>query len=194
MRLRILAVSVAGLSIFLGTPAGSSPEATKASVPQKAQRPDGVLTVSRDAYAKGSVVKFEFTVTNPTSGPVHFDFDTAQQFDVTVVDPHGVEAWRWAQGRMFAQMLTAIDLKPGESKLYTATWNTSTAMVLPTGSYTATATLTPVLRRAVRGSLLINPTVDPNNLGRATRAQDTGVAFEVNATTVVTASTKFTIS
>ena len=67
--------------------------------------------------------------------------------------------------------------------------------MLPVGAYTATATITPAIHRAVRGGLLVNPDVDPNNIGQPTRTgPESGSVIEVNVTSIVTATTKFTIS
>src|SRR5580704_12079068 len=165
MRYRMLALSIAGLSTLIGAPAisASSGQSARAAIEQPAHATDhavGVLSTSHTDYTKGRTIEFTFVVQNPTQSTVHYDFATGQQFDITVVDPHGVEIWKWSQDRLFTQQLTAIDLKPGDSKTYHASWPTGSASFLPTGSYTATAMLTPTIRPAVRGGLLIDPVRD----------------------------------
>jgi len=196
MRFGTYTLPVAGL-LAAGVVAVALPGHAASTRPPSQSRethPAGTLATDHTAYSRSGTVTFKFAVTNPTNSAIHFDFDTAQQFDITVTDPHGVESWRWSQDRVFAQMLTAIDLKPGQSKVYTATWNTVDARALPAGTYTATAKLTPVIRQAVRGGILVDPNVDPNNMGRPNKAGSAGAAFEVNATPGVSANTSFTIS
>jgi hypothetical protein len=214
MQYRTSAVSIAALliaggafaqssSTALGPSGGSGPggqSARSAPIPQTgpklAGRPVGSLVTGRGDYARGSTVVFRFTVKNPSAVPIHYDFNTAQQFDITVTDPHGVEVWRWSTGRLFAQALTAVDLKTGESKTYTASWSTAdVGRPLPTGTYAATATLTPTVRPAVRGGVLVSPDVDPNNVGLPTRGSaEAGAVVQVNVTPGVTATTKFTLT
>jgi hypothetical protein len=210
MRYGALALSVAGLlatgfgalaqsSTALGPSGETGATGRIAPIPQTlphdANRPAGTLTAARASYPRGSTVVLHFTVKNTTSSMLHYDFSTAQQFDVTVTDPNGVEVWKWSQGRMYAQVLTAIDLRPGESKGYSATWNTSAMRPLMTGTYTATASLTPTVRPAIRGGLLVSPDVDPNNVGQPTRGNaESGAVIQVNVTPGVSASTKFTIT
>jgi len=196
MRYGTYALPIAGLLavgvVAVGLPGDAA--STRQPSQSRENHPTGTLATDHTNYARSGTVTFKFAVTNPTNSAIHFDFDTAQQFDITVTDPHGVETWRWSQDRVFAQMLTAIDLKPGQSKVYTVTWDTAGARALPAGTYTATAKLIPVMRQAVRGGILVNPDVDPNNMGQPNRANRVGAAFEVNATPAVSANTSFTIS
>lgn len=192
----LLAAGVGALAqsgIGVGETARPSP--IPQSLPHDTSRPVGTLLTAQTDYPRGGTIVFHFNVSNPTNSSIHYDFSTAQQFDVAVTDPNGVVVWRWSQNRAFEQALTAIDLRPGETKHYTAVWYTKDTPSLSAGTYTATATLTPTVRPAVRGGLLVNPDMDPNNVGMATQGRvERGVVVQVNVTPRVSASTKFSIS
>lgn len=199
MGYRLLALSIAGLSTMIAAPVVAVPSGQSGTgVDQSAHPTDratGALTTSRANYIKGHRVEFTFVVQNPTSSTVHYDFATGQQFDVTIVDPHGVEIWKWSQDRLFTQQLTALDLRPGESKTYSAIWDTGTATFVPAGQYTATATLTPTVRPAIRGGMLVDPVRDPDNVGQPTLSTtESGQVIQVNVTHGVSATAKFMIS
>jgi len=194
MRYRLLFVSIAGLSILCGAPACSHASPQQPASGTRPEHPTGTLTTAKPAYAKGDAIEFTFTIDNATSSTVHYEFSTGQQFDVDVTDPHGVEIWKWSADRVFTQQLTSIDLKPGDHKTYTAEWNTSGVKFLPTGLYSATATITPTIRPAVRGGLLIETERDPDNMGRPTMGStESGDVIEVNVTNKVAALAKFSI-
>ena len=85
-------------------------------------------------------VALTFTVRNMTPAPVQLSFPSALRCDF-VVRAHGSddELWRWSDGRMFAAMLGARTLAPGETMECSARW--TPASPAPTGALTATATL-----------------------------------------------------
>ena len=60
MRSRILALSIAGLSILAGTPSASF--ATSKTAARAPQHPTGSLSTSRPDFTRGNTVDFEFTV------------------------------------------------------------------------------------------------------------------------------------
>jgi hypothetical protein len=150
----------------------------------------GILTTDNLEYRRGDPVRFHFVVKNVTHGTVHYDFESGRQFDIAVTDSRGIEVWRWSRGHAFAEQLTAFDLKPGDSKAYTATWMPTAA----TGVFNAVANLTPAVRPAVRGGITFNPDTDPNNMGTPTVTKlQSGSVVEVNVTPSVSASVKVKI-
>jgi hypothetical protein len=152
----------------------------------------GTLTTDRGEYRPGKPIRFRFVVTNDSKTSVHYDFDTAQQFDIEVTDAQGTDAWRWSWGRAFGRRFTGFDLKPGASKTYTATWSHSWGS---TGMFTATARLIPATRPAIRGGFVVDPDVDPSNTGQPERSPiENGNVVEVNVTPPISAMTQFSIT
>ena len=65
----------------------------------------------------------ELTVFNRTAENLTFDFRDAQHYDFIIEDAEGNSVWRWAEGRMFAQVLGEETLGPGrEEVVYTETY------------------------------------------------------------------------
>lgn len=73
------------------------------------------------SYKPGQEVELILKATNPGPGDVALRFASAQQFDFVISD-HGRPIWRWSDGRMFAQIITDLPLRAGESKIYRARW------------------------------------------------------------------------
>lgn len=90
---------------------------------------------SLDATASRDAVAFAFTVRNDGDRAVELSFPDARTHDVVAL-ADGAEAWRWSDGRLFAQVVTADTLAPGESVTYDAEWTDP-----PPGEYEAVATL-----------------------------------------------------
>lgn len=55
---------------------------------------------------------------NPGPGPRRLCFPTAQAFEARVL-AGGRELWRWSAGRAFAQVVTELELGPGEERRWT---------------------------------------------------------------------------
>ena len=90
------------------------------------------LTTDKAIYAAGESIVMELIVFNRTGGNLTFDFRNAQHYDFIIEDAGGNTAWRWAEGRMFAQVLGEETLGPGrEEVVYTETY----AGALQPGSY-----------------------------------------------------------
>ncbi|MFC4406229.1 BsuPI-related putative proteinase inhibitor [Haloarchaeobius iranensis] len=94
------------------------------------------LTGQLDVDASADEVSFSFTVTNDDPDPVDLQFSNAQTHDVLVVEDGDTAIWSFAEGRMFAQMLTSRTLDAGESVTYDCAWDDPEP-----GSYIATAFL-----------------------------------------------------
>jgi len=90
-------------------------------------------------------------VHNAGSAPQRLEFPTARTHDFAVSDAHGVEVWRWSRGRLFAQVLSEIELAPGQSQRFAAAWD----------QRTASGALAPAGRYRVVGSLACSPAPPP---------------------------------
>lgn len=115
------------------------------------------LTADLDADVDDSAVTFAFAVSNEGTDPVGFQFPTAQSVEVVVTERGGDTAeasgggdasaerdgeqpddpaWRYSEGRAFAQVVTEVILEPGETLTRTVTWSDPSP-----GEYVATAQL-----------------------------------------------------
>lgn len=92
----------------------------------RANGPDSALQVYAQtgsrSYKQGDEVELILKLINPGPEPVVLQFPTSQQVDFIIAD-HGRPIWRWSEGRIFAQVVTALRLAGGESKTYAARWN-----------------------------------------------------------------------
>lgn len=97
---------------------------------------EGRLEADVSTDGRGStVVEFSFRVTNTCPDPVELQFSDACKAEFIVTDD-GREVWRYTDGKLFAQMLSAERLAPEETATYEAEWTTPRP-----GGYVATAEL-----------------------------------------------------
>ncbi len=81
------------------------------------------LTTDKAIYAAGESIVMELIVFNRAAESLTFDFRDAQHYDFIIEDAEGNSVWRWAEGRMFAQVLGEETLGPGrEEVVYTETY------------------------------------------------------------------------
>ena len=92
---------------------------------------DGTL----DASVTDDGVAFELTVENTGPDPEELSFPNALKADFAVLDSDA-EIWRFADGKMFAQMIQQERIDPGASATYRGLWESPTP-----GSYTVVGTL-----------------------------------------------------
>jgi hypothetical protein len=94
------------------------------------------IKTDKTAYSLGAPVVLSFTVENNTTDDMVIRFSSGKQYDFWVVKD-GNEVWRWSKGKVFTQALVSITLKPGERKVYEATWNQrgNDGKQIPPGSY-----------------------------------------------------------
>ena len=96
------------------------------------------VTTDKAIYAAGESIVIELTVFNRAAEDLTFNFMNAQHYDFIIEDAEGNSVWRWADGRMFAQVLGEETLGPGrEQVVYTETH----AGPLPPGGYEVTGAL-----------------------------------------------------
>ena len=81
------------------------------------------LSTDKGIYAAGDSIVMELVVFNRTPESLIFDFRDAQHFDFIIEDMEGNRVWRWADGRMFIQVLGEEILGPGRAEvIYTGTY------------------------------------------------------------------------
>ena len=117
-------------------PCGQSPPASEELKPME-------LKTDQTSYSPGEPVRISLVVTNTTRQPVTYQFSSSQQYDFWALRD-GREIWRWSRDKFFAQMLTSLTLKPGESKTFAQTWNLrdNSGQPAPDGAYIMMGQLT----------------------------------------------------
>jgi len=81
------------------------------------------LTTDKAIYAAGESIVMELIIFNRGAESLTFDFRNAQHYDFLIEDAEGNSVWRWAEGRMFAQVLGEETLGPGRGEVvYTETF------------------------------------------------------------------------
>lgn len=168
--------------------------ANKIILPQTA---GAQLITNHATYPVGQPVQLQFRVTNPTKKPMRYDFASAQQADFTVADSSGNTLWDSTQNTVSFHGITHLVLAPGQSHVYTATWNQRDlkARPVPAGAYTISAHLIPMPSVVVSGGLIVNTDRDPANLGMPMKGKsETGETIQQNTTPSVSASTRIKIA
>jgi hypothetical protein len=93
------------------------------------------------SFQRGELITFELTLRNRTRETVHLDFASGQQWNFFVFNSGwDTPRWRWSDDQVFTQAATRITLAPGESRVFSITWNqisTHTGEALPPGAYEA---------------------------------------------------------
>ena len=75
-------------------------------------------------FDSGEEVEMTMTLINCGDNDVSLTFPTAQRYIVSITsDPSGVEVWNSADGKSFNQVESTEDIPPGETVVYTETWD-----------------------------------------------------------------------
>lgn len=83
-----------------------------------------VLSTNRMFYARTQPVQLQLVKTNISNRPITLTYNTAQRFDFYVRrGVSGPVVWQWSANRSFAQVVQRVTLRPGESQVFTATWD-----------------------------------------------------------------------
>lgn len=100
-----------------------------------------LFSVDPNPVAPGTHLALKVSVTNVSKEPRKLSFRSSQRYDFWIIDSTGVEVWRWSDGRMFAQMLEDVTLKPGETLDFAESWDLTDASGAPVkeGEYSAYA-------------------------------------------------------
>ena len=97
------------------------------------------------SYKLGETVKLTYAVRNPCSEPVKYTFSSSMQFDLWI-KRGDTEIYRMSKGRMYAMVITTLELQPGETKTFDIEWDQkdNTGKSVGPGVYEIYARLTPV--------------------------------------------------
>lgn len=86
---------------------------------------------------KEKTIILHFSIQNQTEHPVTYTFPTSQRFDYTITSKNGDVIKKYSDGRMFAQFVSTVTLKQGESLRFDPVVSD-----LPMGDYLVTFWLT----------------------------------------------------
>jgi len=107
-----------------------------------------LFALDKGEYARGEPVTLRLTVANHGQAPFTYHFRSGRQYDFEIYRG-GALIWRWSDGKVFVQMLTAFTVPPGGRKEFAEQWRQtdSKGRGVPPGEYVAVALL-PVDREA----------------------------------------------
>ena len=71
-------------------------------------------------FTSGQSIHLGLELTNHGPEPLSLPFSSAKTFDAVVLSGDGTEVWRFSKGRMYAQMLSQLELASGDSKVFEA--------------------------------------------------------------------------
>lgn len=101
-----------------------------------------VFTTNRMLYLRGQPVQLRLVKTNISNRPITLTYNTAQRFDFYVRRGiSGPVVWQWSEDRVFAQVVERVTLAPGQSQVFSATWDqrTNAGNLVQPGLYTVQA-------------------------------------------------------
>ncbi|WP_203556435.1 BsuPI-related putative proteinase inhibitor [Bacillus sp. B15-48] len=90
-----------------------------------------------DPIATSEKISFELVLKNESDSPKELEFPSSQLYELTVRDPDGKIVYTFSEDKMFAQVITTVQLAPKEKKVWVEEWIHS----LQPGAYEVTAQL-----------------------------------------------------
>lgn len=81
-----------------------------------------VIRTDKRNYLRGETVDVTLVLQNEGATTREYHFSTAQRFDL-LVEKGGRKVWQWSDDRLFAQVLSTLVIRPGDSRLFKAEWN-----------------------------------------------------------------------
>jgi len=83
------------------------------------------VETDKTVYKLGETVNITFTISNESNVFQKLTFNTAQTYDFVIfnITKNDLGFYRWSQGKMFAQVITEINLEPDEVKIFKEQWN-----------------------------------------------------------------------
>lgn len=75
------------------------------------------VLVGKGAFKTGEPIPLELNVRYGGEEPLILSFSTAQRYDFQIGKEGGEILWRWSEGRMFAQVLGRVVLRPDRPEI-----------------------------------------------------------------------------
>lgn len=102
-------------------------------------------TMNKSTFRAEELVHFTITATNTGDTARSLTFPTGQNFDITVssTDKKSPE-WTWSHHMAFTMMVREVEIKPGQTLTFHATWNQQDddGNIMPRGVYEVHSKLT----------------------------------------------------
>lgn len=102
-------------------------------------------TVDKSIFHEGESIRFTITATNTCDTTRELTFPTGQNFDIAV-SPLDTKtpAWTWSHHMAFTMVVREVEIKPGQSLTFHATWNQQddNGKPMPRGIYDVRCKLT----------------------------------------------------
>jgi len=157
---------------------------------QSTPQPSCGVKTDKSNYGLGEPVTISFVVENRTKEEITLRFPSSQRYDVWVVKD-GTEVWRWSRGRVFAQAITSLVLRPGDKKVFEETWKqiSDDRKEAAPGAYDVFAQLTtfPPRPSPVKAHITLGkaePVVTPTTIGAIVDNVDAALGQVVSITGV----------
>jgi len=101
-------------------------------------------TLDKTELKAGEPLAVTITATNTTKEAQTLHFGSGQSFDVFINNEDGQPIWSWGANKRFTMALRSVELQPGETKTFDATWNGEALpdFKLAPGTYSVQAVLT----------------------------------------------------
>jgi hypothetical protein len=103
-------------------------------------------TMNKRTFRASEPVHFTITATNTDDTARSLTFPTGQNFDITVfpTDRKKSPHWTWSHHMAFTMMVREVEIKPGQTLTFHATWNQQDdgGKIMPRGNYQVCSKLT----------------------------------------------------
>ena len=95
------------------------------------------FSANKAEYNQGEAIQLQLSLGNDNEDPMTLTFASTQKYDFWVLDANGDEVWRWSASRVFAAVITHVDILPGATIEYSETWDqlNDDGIAVPPGSY-----------------------------------------------------------
>ena len=113
--------------------------------PIKAGEIEVRTTMDKSTFHAGESIRFTITATNTGDTARSLIFPTGQNFDITVSSLNNkTPTWTWSHHMAFTMIVREVELKPGQSLIFHATWKQQddADKIMPRGPYEVRSKLT----------------------------------------------------
>jgi hypothetical protein len=126
------------------------------------------VETDKTVYKLGETVNITFTISNESNVFQKLTFNTAQTYDFVIfnIAKNDLGFYRWSQGRMFAEVITEINLEPNEVKVFKEQWNqkSNSGSLVSVGTYRLNFWLVSTTSK--------EKTYEPEDIGKSEQSQN----------------------
>lgn len=81
------------------------------------------ITTNKTEYRRGEPVSITLTKRNVSNSTISLRYRTGQRYEFLARRSDGTIVWRWSRGQVFTQQTARVTLPPGESQVFSVTWD-----------------------------------------------------------------------